>query len=372
LGNVYHCGLIFHLIRLLVIYPFAGSLPLVYESSVLVPPNQFYFPPMFRKTLLDIFGQHLLRGRIRRVLDRNTFYTDNFGVIMSSPDYPVLNLDGCERIRGAKKDWYTDAGPRLNTWLIPVVLLIANMEVSPLDKRRYWMVIHLLGDPVDSLWSLLSKIEAWSRCYSLARFDHSQATEEHYEVYDVKILATVLGGIEELLGPTVDPLSVFDTLIPREARQSLSIQVSKVAFKLADVRTDELIRTFFAVALYLYQVIAAFISVVGGGNTSPPGGRIETSIFITWLVPIILLSNAVGGFTSRTSCFDTMRDFCTEARSGLPLKASPESRLTKTISESNEYFNRKAGADPYTPLSSTGVLYSVEELRITASSTCYL
>jgi hypothetical protein len=70
-GNVYHCSLIFHLIRLLVIYPFAGSLPLVYDSSVLlIPPSQFYFPPMFRKTRLDIFGQHLFRERIRRVLDQ--------------------------------------------------------------------------------------------------------------------------------------------------------------------------------------------------------------------------------------------------------------------------------------------------------------
>ena len=68
-GNVYHCSLIFHLIRLLVIYPFAGSLPLVYDSSVLlIPPSQFYFP-MFRKTRLDIFGQHLFRERIRRVLE---------------------------------------------------------------------------------------------------------------------------------------------------------------------------------------------------------------------------------------------------------------------------------------------------------------
>jgi len=57
--------------KLLVIYPFTGSLPLVYDSSVLlIPPNQFYFPPMFRKTLLDIFGRYLLRERIRRVLDQ--------------------------------------------------------------------------------------------------------------------------------------------------------------------------------------------------------------------------------------------------------------------------------------------------------------
>jgi hypothetical protein len=38
LGNVYYCGLIFYLIRLLIIYPFTGSLPLVYDSSVLLIP----------------------------------------------------------------------------------------------------------------------------------------------------------------------------------------------------------------------------------------------------------------------------------------------------------------------------------------------
>lgn len=271
--------------------------------------------------------------------DNTTFYTNDTGFIMSNPDYPVLTLDGCERFCGAKKDWYPDAGPRLNTWLIPVVLLIANMEVSPLDKRRYWMVVHLLGDPVDSLWSLLSKVEAWSRCYNLARFDYRRGIRSTPKVSDVQILATVLAGIEELLGPQVNPLSVFDTLIPQNARESLSIQVSKTAFKLADSRTDELIRTLFAVALYLYQVIAAFFSVLGGGNTSPPGGRIGTAMFITWLVPIILLSNAVGGFTSRTSCFDTMRDLCAE----VPARPHQlESLLTQRISQSAEYLESQS------------------------------
>jgi hypothetical protein len=64
-----------------------------------------------------------------------------------------------------------------------------------------------------------------------------------------------------------------------------------------------------AIFLYVYQVIAGFVSAIGGGNTSPPGGRIGTAMFISWLVPAVLLSNAIGGFTSRRSCFTIMSRF---------------------------------------------------------------
>jgi hypothetical protein len=285
----------------------------------------------------------LINGSLQDT-DNNTFYTNQFGSIMADPENPVLTLDGCERICGANKDWYKDPGPRLNVWLIPVILLITNMEVSPLDKRRYLMVVHLLGDPIDSLWSLLSKIEAWSRCYSLAKLDRPHNAKETDGLYDVVSLATVLAGIEELLGPQTDPLSDFKKLIPEPpiqdapvpdpARENISIQVNKAAFRLADGRTDELVRTFFAVTLYIYQIIAAFVSVIGGGNSSPPGGRIGTAMFLTWLIPIVLLSNCMGGFNSRRLCYDTMREFC----KGVERDGRQESHLTRRISESCEYF----------------------------------
>jgi len=69
-ANIYNCGLIFHFIRLLVIYPFAGSLPTVHYSSVLlILPGQFFFSGMFRKALLDIFRLHILWERIGSLLD---------------------------------------------------------------------------------------------------------------------------------------------------------------------------------------------------------------------------------------------------------------------------------------------------------------
>jgi hypothetical protein len=83
-GNIYYYSLIFHLIRLLVIYPFAGSLPLVYDSSVLlIPPSQFYFPPIFRKTHLDIFGQHLFRERIYRILDQYQYQSNSIEQVLT-------------------------------------------------------------------------------------------------------------------------------------------------------------------------------------------------------------------------------------------------------------------------------------------------
>lgn len=131
------------------------------------------------------------------------FYRDELGRVRSELDNPILTLSGCNSLCGSKFGWYHDSGPRLSTWLIPVVLLLSNVEVSPLDKRRYLMLVHLLGDPIDSFWSMLLKMEAWGRCYDLAeKVIHSLDRRR------IRNLATVLGGMEELVGFHASPLTV--------------------------------------------------------------------------------------------------------------------------------------------------------------------
>lgn len=56
------------------------------------------------------------------------------------------------------------------------------------------------------------------------------------------------------------------------------------------------------------------MSVIGGGNNSPPGGRIGTTMFLTWLIPVILLSNSMGSFNSGRTCFNVMQDLCNSAQ----------------------------------------------------------
>jgi hypothetical protein len=212
----------------------------------------------------------MLENKMLALNDTIFFKNDN-GTPRSTIEHPVVTLAGCYEMCGTGFGWYKDIGPRLSTWLIPVFLLLSNMEVSPLDKRRYLMILHLLGDPIDSLWSLLTKMEAWSRCYhsALKRCGLTNETK-------VRNVATVLGSLEDLVGLHDNPARVFDNILSgsRKSEEELDDLVSRAALQLADSRTDERLRTIFATVLYGYQLVSAFITTVGGGNTSPPGGRI--------------------------------------------------------------------------------------------------
>lgn len=148
--------------------------------------------------------------------DNQTFYTNRFGIIMSSPDNPILTLEGCNRICGAPQHWYKDSGPRLSMWLMPVLLLVVNMEIPSLDKRSYFTIIHLLGDPIDTMWSLLAKLEVWNRCYAIARLDYALNPDHTAYKIDVKIIATMLGGIEEIAGSQTDPLKILKSWYPQK------------------------------------------------------------------------------------------------------------------------------------------------------------
>lgn len=279
---------------------FLGLLP---KAAIAILTFSYFVTAYYGSACYPMIREQIKLGNLSK--DDPIFYRDADGQPMSDPDYPVLTLPGCEKRCGADHIWYRDIGPRLGVWLIPVFILISNMETSPLDKRRYLMIVHLLGDPVDSIWSLFSKVEAWSRCYALAK---RYAGPHEREVRD---LATVLACIEELVGPEVDPKSRLDMLLAgsRLSATQITRSLGRTALELADSRTDEIMRTGLAILLYVYQVIAAFVPRVGGGSTSPPGGRIGTAMFLSWLVPAVLLSNAMGGFTSRRTCIRILERF---------------------------------------------------------------
>jgi hypothetical protein len=221
------------------------------------------------------------------------------------------------------------------------------MEVSPLDKRRYLMLVHLLGDPIDSLYSLLMKMEAWSRCQSMARSICRRSGRR------VRNLATVLGGFEELIGFYTNPADVYVIILQGSELSShrKDAHVARAAQKLADSRTDERLRTLLATALYIYQLVSAFIATVGGGSTSPPGGRIGITMFMTWIIPSVLISNAIGCFTSKRTCFDILESFVQHINP----KTDLWSELRNAVPELQKH---KSVEDFFTSLPWSGAIYS--------------
>ena len=304
--------------------------------------------------------------------DRTLFQPD------ASRKAPVLTLDGCYKYCGAERTWYPDVGPILNTWLIPVLILVSQMEVAASDKRTYLVILHLLGDPVDSIYSLLLKVEAWSRCSRLAemewdridrtrqkpkalglrrqeRSDHRRSQPRNWllsiwqgiggclgsiggylarskgdpaKTEFVSMFGTVLGGIEEIAPEGVDPIKVYRRL--EHILPEVQARIPAIARELANSRTDNIYRTCLAVALYFWQVISAFISKVGGTPSSPPGGRIAISMFLTYVLPPILLSNVVASFPSQYTCYNVLQhhlpesDLLESIEASRPFKGSRE------------------------------------------------
>src|SRR5689334_14897717 len=66
----------------------------------------------------------------------NVFYRQH-GVPMSDPSDIIFTLDGCRRTCGAGQSFYADIGPRLSTWLIPILLLLGNMHIAQLGPLKY-------------------------------------------------------------------------------------------------------------------------------------------------------------------------------------------------------------------------------------------
>ena len=235
--------------------------------------------------------------------DDAVFMRDAAGQPMSHANNLTLTIQGCKKLCGPKRQWYSDMGPRLSIWLLPVLLLISNVELSPLDKRRFCAIVHLLGDPLHTFWSLIDKLDSVDRCYRLA--ERYEPDREHCRL----VLATVLAGFEEIKGPGVVSQTNFRILSDEYRLTDRFREWRQAAFELADSRTDEFFRTCLAILLFIYQLIAGFVKEVGGENSSPPGGRVATGVLLSWLIPTVLLSNAIGNFPSRYTCFDILSRF---------------------------------------------------------------
>jgi hypothetical protein len=248
-----------------------------------------------------------LRNNFTLPLNSSLFYRDTF----DSPPYNgdnnmTLTRSGCNVLCGPQQTWYTDIGPRLSIWLIPVLLLVANVELSPLDKGKFLTILHLLGDPIDSLWSLIHKLDAWDRCAVLATSFTTACPDCQ------RIIASIFAGYEELQGPRITSEYAFKSLLHGHSILTRFNIWRRTAIRFADARSNQLGRTALALLLYIFQLIAAFVPEVGGAPPGPPGGRIATGVLLSWLVPVIILSNAIGTLSSRRTAYDIMADFATQ------------------------------------------------------------
>lgn len=253
----------------------------------------------------DVIGG-LRNGSLPR--DHRIFYREN-GTIFSDEKNIALTLPGCQETCGRPYDWYDDVASRLTTWLVPILILVGNIHFAPLGKLYSLpTLLHLLGDPIDSTWSLLTKLEVLARSYSLAERHAPSNSDDHETIRD---RATVVAAIEEIDG--FDPnigLRLDEFLRHPPVDQALfDLACTEAADELADCRVDETPRSLLAILGYAFAIVTAFVDAATGQSTTQPGGRIAFAMLYAWLIPAVLLSAVVGGFPSRRSCLRILLRF---------------------------------------------------------------
>jgi hypothetical protein len=107
------------------------------------------------------------------------------------PPGTLLTYDGCRQLVAEGNNWkpfaLADVRYRFQLWKTPLILLIAHMHLPPLGWRAsIFVILHLIGDPLDTIWSLSHKI---SLCHSRA--------EKWSGNKDWKAMATVVISYEE-------------------------------------------------------------------------------------------------------------------------------------------------------------------------------
>lgn len=150
----------------------------------------------------------------------------------------------------------------------------------------------------------------------------------------------MFAGFEEIKGPEITSKYFLNTLIKTANlfNRANYRQWRLAAIELADNRSDEMLRTTLAIVLYFYHVIASFVEEIGGEQSTPPGGKFGTAMFIFWLVPMVLLSKNVGGFTSRRSASNILIRFAQSTGLELDLALRRSTYVGKSKLRETGYF----------------------------------
>jgi len=203
---------------------------------------------------------------------------------------------------------YGDILKRIALWLVPVFMLVGNFQFPPLGPlNSFCIAVHLFGDPIHTVYSLLVKLEVSRRIH--ARWVNSPPPVGEGELYEdekerrrtFRDIATVNVLFDEwnygAVGVYPQMRRLFDRL-EGEKRANFIAACREAANRLSDSRVNDSLRTWLAVGGYIVAVVSAFTKTLESGATNRTAHTIAFAILYSWLIPAVVMSASVGGFAS--------------------------------------------------------------------------
>ena len=212
-----------------------------------------------------------------------------------------------------------------------MVLLLMVLHSTTLSKS-FLTVPRVMGDPIFSMWSLLWKLKANHLCLQAGRVvvqsldqqrlgtlaaPHSKRTLWGATRTRKDVLAQELGVIiramtDLLRGSKLhrpDDAELEDVTAclhhfiskSRTPFTDLLDTISSTASSIVKLRTQAMWKAWAAVVVCVVELAVLFIPAIN--DSKPSGSKIAATFLLSWLIPLVLLGETVGGYSD----FDLVR-----------------------------------------------------------------
>ncbi|KAK4446646.1 hypothetical protein QBC34DRAFT_469120 [Podospora aff. communis PSN243] len=246
-------------------------------------------------------------------------YQDCLGEEVAFSGY--IPLSDCNLNCGSHQ-WYTpkDFIDRVH-WLLPVILLASNFQLPPLGYRvKAFAILHLLGDPIDTILSLKHTLQIKHQSLSWARktLNRNLITSVTVTTSDLSELAFALDSLQARSSP--HPRNSLEALIATTPPEKSPTLLRALRTAGEDLRTTKVTIALPSVVTILVFIANIVNELVDSASASqqkdgaatdkkPPGNRIAFAVLFSWMLPAVLLSAACHRYCEANSCWRAVERF---------------------------------------------------------------
>lgn len=240
-----------------------------------------------------------------------------------SPNHPFLipppgapahtvGLEACEALAGPGYGTYGvgNALDAIGTWVVPLLVLVGNINYASFQRQAYWnqlmVALSLLGNPIHSMWALLTKLDVKRRIEARVRAELKRRNER-----DVWIYSTILYTLDDFnfSEKFKKHLKILMEVANDPAKWKAKEACHQAAVQLKVSRVNNTRRALLAVLGYLAAISANILRSVFAEKIAL---HISHTIALRevnfWLLCVILLSVRVGGLPSEWNSVGVMMD----------------------------------------------------------------
>jgi hypothetical protein len=215
------------------------------------------------------------------------------------PNSTIVTLDGCMALCGDGWSPYpvADVQTAMATWVLPLILLIGNLSLGKCGVLSNLVeVAHLLGDPIDAIWSLLVKLDAARRNRVFFR-EIFECLESNDKTDAIKDFGTVFLAMTDFRRKEDEAVLEELQRVRRENVNAMET-VRKAGRELSDIRINNTLLSALAIISYFVNIIHAYLTI-HSEHQSPRVPTMAFRLLYYWLIPAIILSTAAGSWPSK-------------------------------------------------------------------------